>query len=892
MHLQYIKSTKYILLYTLVVHFCIYNSIFGQNVSPIGEFNQKITSPIIPNTIESTPLTKIDSNYKKVDTVQIISDDKDINHPINYHASDSIVYDVKNKWLYLYGKAYMKYGDLELESNRINFDWNTFTLTAIGKLDENKEVIERAVFKDSNGQYEADSMQYNFKTKKGRTFDVVTQQDDAFIYSEIVQKNELDEWYGYKTKFTTCSNKDHPHYYFATRKSKVVPDEVMVTGPINLVVSGVNTPLVLPFGIFPTKKNRKSGIIMPQYGAQANAGFFLSNLGFHWAVNDRLALNFTTDIYTRGTFAFGVDANYKVRYKYGGSIFFKYFRTMPDFDLATTKGGENSFEFLWNHQMDQKASPHHSFTANVNGKTSKYNQNSLRTDDQLLQVQVNSNINYVRKFIGKPYTFSVSGTHNQNLSNNSIYIKFPELTFNVSRFTPFERKIKKGKRKFYEKIGITYSAKAKSQINTIDSLLFTKKALDDIRFGIIQDLNISAPFSLGSFLTFQPNIKYKERWYFQKEQKTYFNDSMIIDGKLQYVKTLDSIKYGFFGVRDFSVNVPLTTTITGIFNFKSKRFKAIRHIIKPSVTYSFSPDFSTPFWNYYDSYYDPDKNKYIEYNKFQALSGVYGTPSRGMSNKISYGLLNNFHMKLFSKKDTANPIKKLPLIEQFNISSYYDFTADSLKMGPLSFSARSTLLNRLLYWQVNFNFSPYKLNKDNQVVNEFYFKEKKRLLRFVDADFNFGLSLAGKSKQTKSIEEVVGEIYEREYIKNNPQFFYDFNIPWSLNLNYNIKLRKGFYEKPDSTGISVNSVSINGHINITPKWQVNLSTGFDFTQMDLVLTRVRVERDLHCWVIAFDWTAYPLYRQTYSIDLHIKSAMLQELRLTKKQAPNILNANF
>lgn len=877
------KSTFIRVLYISVLLTMLYTPLVGQKVLQ----NRTVNSTLTNTDADSLPNNTIEAPLQ-ADTVVLKYNDEDIDGPISYHASDSIVYDLKNQKLYLYGNAYMKYTDFELNSHEIEYDWTSGTLLARGEIDTTGELISYAEFTEASGSYQADSMQYNFKTKKGRTYDVVTEQDGAFIHSEIVQKNQYDEWYGFKTKYTTCTNVEHPHFYLGTKKSKVIPDKVMVTGPVNLKVAEINTPLVLPFGIFPTKAGRRSGFIMPTYGEQPSLGFFLKDFGYFWATNDHLSLTFLGEVYTRGTFGVSVNARYRKNYKYNGGLFIKYFRTPATNKLLSNDGISNDFSIDWSHYMDAKARPNNTFSATVTGRTSNYNTNSFQTDEQLLEVQVNSNINYTRRLPKINSSFQLGASHNQNFRNNTIRITLPEVSFNASRFTPFQKKIQTDKKKVYEKIGITYTARAKATISTIDSLLLTRDALDDLDYGMIQTARVDMPVNLFKYFVVNPSFTYNERWYFKEEEQYFYGDSIVENGQTVYKNTLSSFDNGFYDVRDFSFGTSVSTTLTGIYNFnKRKKVKAIRHIIKPTLNYTFRPDFSNERWGYYDSYTNFDTQKEVEYNKYQNLS-LYGTPTAGLQNALTIDITNNFEMKILQKKDTSTNFKKIPLLEQFRVNTGYNFSADSLKLSPLKLTAQSRLFNNLVSWNAGATFDAYQVNEQRQRIEEFHFKNGKGLMRFDNAYFSMNLNLAGKSNGKKPQDAQFGTVEEREYIARNPDLFYDFTIPWSLSVGYQLNISKGVAGNLDSTLLVANALTFGGHINITPNWQLNVSSGFDIRNKEMTLTNVRVQRDLHCWVLAFDWTAFPLNRQRYEIDLHVKSEILQELKLTRKQPPGTL----
>lgn len=867
------------MLYLFVVHFLCYTQVLCQTF--LGDTFAVKELKLTESQLDSSAIDS-SQNITLIDTVDIVFDDGDIDGPINYHADDSIVYDMKNQKLYLYGNAYMKYTDIELNSDQIEYDWVSGTLTSRGKIGPDGELESPAMFSEKSGEYEADSMQYNFKTKKGRTFDIVSEQDGAYIHSEVVQKNEFDEWYGFKTKYTTCTNKEHPHFYLGAKKSKVIPDKVMVTGPVNLVVADVSTPLYLPFGIFPTKTGRRSGIVMPQYGEQPSLGFFLKDGGYFWAVNDNLSLIFLGEVYTRGRFGLSVNANYRKIYKYNGALNLQYFRTPPNDRFLSNDGLNNDFSIDWRHTMDSKARPNNTFSASVSGRSSSYNSNSLQTTEQLLEVQVNSNLNYTRRLSKINSSFQISARHNQNFRNNTINITLPEISFNASRFTPFQRKIQTDKKAFYEKIGFVYTARTKAAISTIDSLLFTPESLDELQFGVIQTASVDIPFNLFKYFVVKPSFSFNERWYIKEETKFYAANQTVES----------AFSNGFYGVRDFNFNTSISTTVTGLYNFKTKRLKAIRHVVKPTINYTFRPDFGEERWGIYDTYVNDDTGLEIDYSKYAFLNNLYGTPGRGLQNLFTLNIRNNIEMKVVDKKDTLGGLKKVPLLEQFNVGLGYDFTADSLKIRPLVFSAQSSIFKNLLSWNVGAKFDAYALNENRIKINESHFSKNRRLLRFDNAFASLQMNFSGKSTNEAQSNPSYGTIEERAYIANNPALFYDFNVPWSLSVGYRMNITKGVSGNIDSTLITANVLTFGGHINLTPKWQINLTSGFDIRNKEITLTNVRVERDLHCWVLAFNWTAFPLTRQTYSIDLHVKSPILQELKLSRKQPPGTTTSVF
>jgi lipopolysaccharide assembly outer membrane protein LptD (OstA) len=884
------------IVYTFVIHLCFVVQVFCQtaeNDTLSGDFFQELLEQdsVLSETDDSlviaTPKVKVKQDF---DTVDIIYGDDDIKSPISYSAKDSIVYDVKNKKLYLYHDGKMKYDDINIEAERISFDWTTSVLVAEGVEDSMGVLQGTPIFKEKDQEYFAKKMEYNFKSGKGKTYEVVTEEGGAFIHTKIVKKNEYDEWYGYQTWYTTCDDRSHPHFYIEAKKSKVVPGKVMVTGPANLVVGGVNTPLYLPFGIFPTNQGRRSGIIFPEYGDAPSLGFFLRNGGYYWAVSDKLSLAFTADIYTRGTFRVGAAGNYVTRYKYNGNFAFDYTRTPPNDKIISSDGKSNDFRIQWTHTMDPKAKPNNSFTASVTGASQNFNDNTLITTEQALEVQLSSNINYSRRFQGKPYSLSLSARHNQNLKSGEITIAAPEAIFNLTRIQPFQKKIRSDKKAFYENIGFQYSTRAKSYLETSDSTFFSRETLEDLKYGIQHDATVDVPFNLFKYFRVNPSFRYTERWYFEKETRRWDPDTTyVLEGdtfrrEIQNVQS--DFENGFFGVRNFVVNTDINTTLTGIYNFKGERVKAMRHVVKPNLRHSFSPDFGKERWGYWDSYYDERTNRQEQYSRFDNLRNIYGVPPGTPQNTLSFSVTNNFEMKKLNKQDSVKSYKNVPIIDNFTIATGYNFAVDSLKIQPLVINAASTYLNNLLFWNFRTTLNPYTVDSTNRRINTTEWQANKRLLRLQNMTLAVNLNFSPKSKSPSTIQPRSGTIEEREFILNNPSMFYDFNIPWSLRVGYNIGLNKGTNLNPDSLVISTNSITFGGHVNITPKWQINLNSGFNVRDKEITLTNVRVERDLHCWVLAFNWTAFPVERQTYAIDLHVKSPILQELKLSRKQPPN------
>lgn len=817
----------------------------------------------------------------------------EIKDKITYKAVDSIVYDITSKKMYLYNGAETHYQKIQLNADAVEFDWTTMEMTAQGAKDSTGEISGKPIFKDDGKEYHAGKMRYNFKNQRGKVYEVSTSEGDAYLHSEAVKRADSTSWFGYKSKYTTC-NLDHPHFYFKAKKIKLVPGKVMVTGPANLWIADVPTPLYIPFGIFPIKQGRRSGIIIPKYGADAANGFFLRDGGYYWAPSENFGLKILGTVYTNGTFEVNPSVAYKLNYKFSGNLALGYIRTRPaDPDLPDQKSS-NAFKINWSFQLDPKAAPTHTFSAAVNVSTATYNTDHRVTDQSLYQTSLYSNINYQKSFTRLPFlSLSLSASHSQNLQNRQISVTFPEFRVNVSRVTPFKAKISTGKPKWYENIGIQYGFQMKNTINTIDTLLTRPDFYKSLRYGISQNASIDAPFTLAKYFNITPNFTYTERWYFQTVNESWINKDQVIQlpggfsvvnpGGASYLQT-DTV-YGFRAAHEFVATVTASTKVTGIYKFKGKYVKAIRHIFTPQVAGQYRPDFGSNYWGYYatvrKNLYDPGLT---QYGHFDIVNGVYGAPATGKYAAMTFALNNNFDMKVFSKKDTITHEKKFGVLDHFNITGGYNFAADSLRLLPINFNATMKIWDNI---SATFDMSmdPYAVGMNGGRINRFYFDvTHKGLLRFNTANVSLNATFHGKAKPSTLPPLNKAQRMVADYVTYNPDDYYDFDVPWNLTAYYSIGILNSFqtFTQRDSI-MYTQSLKLNGDFNLTSHWKVAVNTGFDFTRKELTVTQVKVVRTLHCWELDFDWTAWPLNYQQFAIELKIVNPTLQDLKLTKKR---------
>lgn len=818
------------------------------------------------------------------DTLDFAQQD-DIKDIITYKAEDSIVYDISTKKMYLYNAADVHYQKIQLNSGLIDFDWNTFTLTARGTSDSSGKMQGTPVFADDGKEYTADSMKYNFKTKKGIVYHVLTKEGDAYIHSEKVKKNEYDEWFGEKSKYTTC-DLEHPHFYFRAKKVKIVPNKVLVTGPANLWVADVPTPLYLPFGIFPVKQGKRSGIVMPEYGQIGVEAFFLRNGGYYWAVNDYLGLKFLGQVATNGLLGASVNAQYALRYKFNGSLAFGYIRTPPtDPDLPKAKA-VNSYSLSWSHTQDSRSIPNAAFGASVQMQSRDFYQASLITDTRALSTTFNSTVNASYNFAGTPFSISASLRHSQNLLNKTIEFTLPNIHLGMSRVTPFKAKIQSDRPKWYENIGITYSFDFLNRVSTYDSILFKAETADKFRFGINQNLSIDAPLRVLKYINITPSFSYQERTYFKGINRYWdpdtvyrFNSDGRIDTLNGQVKS-DTV-WRFNSARNFSAALSINTKVVGIYRFKNKWIKGLRHIFTPGINFSYSPDFASERFKYYKPVQSNANGETTKFSVFEP-DAVYGIPGEGQVAQLNWSLNNNFEMKTYSKKDTVNHEQKVGLLDQVNLTGGYNFVADSMRLQPFNLSAVSSRIFNLINLNFNAVFDPYAVDSFNRRYNTYHYTKTRKLLRFSTANISASMSLNSKQRVRPASDEAPPR-FMADYVSYSPDQIYDFDIPWNMSLSYNFNISKGTTFNPD-TIVTVQTVRASLDFNLTPKWKIAASSGFDITRRQITLTNITVIRDLHCWELSFNWTpALPTFnRQQFTILLQPKSPTLKDLKIQKR----------
>jgi lipopolysaccharide assembly outer membrane protein LptD (OstA) len=548
---------------------------------------------------------------------------------VQYFATDSSIILLQEKKVLLYHEAQVNYEDIELKAEHIIINWNDNTVYAIGLPDSTGTIVGDPIFTEGGKRYDCKSILYNFTTKKGKIKGMRTQDGDGYIHGDQLKKNDDNSMFIEHSKYTTCSA-DEPHFYIGAKKLKIIPGNKIISGPANLVIADIPTPLVVPFGLFPVQNKQSSGFIMPSYGYSPARGYNFRNGGWYFAMNDYFDLALRGDIYTLGSWKIKAQSAYKKKYAYSGNLSLSYSKNLLGEEGLADFEDKRDFYIKWSHKQDGKAHPNRRFNANVNAGSSTFNQYNANQNNDYLKNTLSSTVSYSYSWPTKPFNFSANLRHSQNTQTHKVSLSLPELNFGINSSNPFKRKISSGKQKWYEKIRMSYTANAKNQIETIDSLLFRNETLDQMKYGIKHNIPISSSFKVFKYINISPSANYNERWYFNRIEKSWNTDSLHVE--------TDTIN-GMRAVRDFSTSVSLNTKIYGLYQFKSEKIKALRHVLTPSLSFSYRPDFSEDKFGYYDwSIADTTGNQNDVYSYFQ--EGIYNTAPKGKSGNLNFSLNN------------------------------------------------------------------------------------------------------------------------------------------------------------------------------------------------------------------------------------------------------------
>ena len=860
-------------LLTLILSGFVYNSIQASIAIPLIDGNPDTVS-IHPDSGKLSIDTLPDqSNSVKTDTFSIPISSDSLQANIDYKAKDSIVYDLKNKLILLYNDGSIHYDDLQLGAADISIAWEDNILMAEKRIDSLGNSIGRPDFNQGNQSFNANKLTYNFKSKKGKIYGLFTNEGDGYLRGEEVKKDSVDNLYARKAFFTTC-NLETPHFYIEANPVKVIPDKILVTGPANLVIEGVRTPLVLPFAIFPLQKGQRSGIILPEFGTSNNLGYSLTNGGYYFGLSDYIDITLKGDIYTSGSWRLNASSKFKKRYKYSGNLALGLGHLIFGSELESNLNIQKDFSIRGSFALDPKLTPKSTFSANINIASSGYdNFNSLDYENHINNT-ISSAIAYSRRWKEKPVNLNISLSHSQNTSTRILSLTLPHLTFGVSRIYPFKRKSPVGKQRWYEKIGFNYTLDSRNLLSIPDSMLFMASTRNKFQFGVHHSLPVSGNFKLLKYFTLNTSINYTENWFIKTIDRTY-NPILLDDSSYQYIQ-IDTLRH-FKSARFFTSSVSLNTRMYGRLNFKKGWIKTIRHVVTPNVSFNYRPDFSSDVWGYFQTVQTNPDGKESLYSIFP--NGMYSAPPSGKYGGIGLSVSNILEMKVRDAKDTITGDRKVKLLESFSLSTFYNLAVDSLNLNPIKLSGRTTLFGKL---GINFSasFDPYTMNAEGARINQFEWIENKKLARLTQANISFNTSLNSKTFGQKWRPKT-----KPPQAKQNvfPEAGYYYHIPWNVTLNYSLNLSRGLGGTADSSQVN-QSINMNSRFTLTPNWQIGLGSGYDFVHRELVYTTLDIHRDLHCWEMSFRWIPVGVLK-SYNFSIRVKSATLKDLKIEKKSSP-------
>ncbi|TAN18301.1 MAG: LPS-assembly protein LptD [Chitinophagaceae bacterium] len=853
-----------------------------------------IPVPEKDTTVVSTDTTgrKQDTGIVKtvrIDTVVVKYSKDTLSVPVKYHADDSVVLNIPEKTFHLFGKVNIDYDQINLKGAEVDYDQSTNILKARYRLDSAGNHVGAPIFTQQGQQpFQSDSMLYDFKSKRGKIYSTVTQQGEGFIYSQQVKKEADGSFNSFKARYTTCDY-DPPHFDFRANKVKIIPNKMLISGPANLEVEGVPTPLFIPFAIFPLTHGQRTGLLPPTYEVSQQKGIGLVNGGYYFGLGQYADLTLRAEVYSYGSWGMTINPRYFKRYKYSGSFMLSINSTRfgdpetPDFTKS------KDFRIMWSHSMDSKAHPGVTFSASVNAGTSTYNYYNITDPAARLNNILSSSIAFSKTWANSPFNLTLSANHSQNTSTRQVSISLPNLAFNMNTIYPFQPNNFVGTPKWYEKIGIGYSLNFQNAVNFADSQFLKPVFFKDFQTGIQHQIPISLTLPTFKFLTVSPGVSYTERWY-TKEQILNF------DPKLNKLDT--TYKSGLYTARQVTTSISLSTAVYGMFQFnkhdKDARIQAIRHVMRPSISLSYQPDLNSQF--YYYRRVDTAAN--IPMQPFSYFDGIgFGPFGAGKFGGISFSLDNNLEMKMKSKKDTTNGgIKKVKLLDGFGITGSYNLVADSFKLSPFSIYARTTLFNKVNI-SANGIIDPYVYNAYGQRIDKYVWQAGQRTIGTL-RNGSISLSTSFKSPEKRNGGEGSGpdttanmnvpgqnpmeaEQERMRRMHENPGDYVDFNIPWSVNLSYSLNFNKT--RTPDykrDTTIFVQSLNFSGDFSLSPKWKIGMSSGFDFIHQKLTYTTLNISRDLHCWRMTISVIPLGFYK-SFSITLSPTAGILHDLRINR-----------
>lgn len=879
------------------------------------------------------------SNRKAEEKADTSRTKSGIESPVDYVAKDSLVYDAETGLMHLYGQAKVNYQRMELTADFITMNMDSSLVHAVGTQDSTGTWKGQPVYKQGSENYESERMSFNFKTKKGFIQNVKTTQGEGYLRSVDSKRGSDGYFYLQNAKYTTC-DADCPHFYLQLTRAKVSPGKETFFGPAYLVVADVPLPLAIPYGFFPFNKSYSSGLIMPTYGDETARGFYLRDGGYYFALSDRIDLKLLGEVYTKGSWGISAESNYARRYKYRGNVYVSYLTTvegeknLPDYSKTT------NLKVQWSHSSDAKANPNTSFSARVNFASQGYERSNLQSQYTPLaytQSTRASSVSFTHNIPSLGISLSGSTNITQNMRDSSLAVTLPDLSLSVSRFYPFRRKKVVGRERWYEKISMSYTASMSNSINTKEHLLLKSNLLRDWRNGIQHRLPIDATFQLFKYINISPSISFSGR--------TYMNRTMRSWDANKQVEVADTT-YGFYNLYDWTSSVSANTTLYGFYKPWRKLFgdkiNAIRHVFKPSISFSYAPDFTAESYGYTQHYVKTDsegKVSTVTYSPYQGA--LYGYPSGTTQGSIGLNFSNNVEMKVKSLSDTTG-YRKISIIDELSGGISYNLAAKTRPWSDLSLRLRLKL-TRSYTFSMAAQFATYAYQVDdagNIAVGDRTEWSYGRFGRFQGMSQNLSYTLNNKKIATllgllvgrgwdtlfkredaassrKEKTETEDEIEDDEEEANTDPMlrknkkvepekkvkadvdedgYLAFSMPWNLSFSYGISMREDVQKEKFNRATMrypyafTHSLNMSGNIQLAKGWNISFSSGYDFNYHRMSMTTASLSRDLHCFEMSCNVVLLPY--SSFNFSFRARAAELADALKYEKRSSYSSNVNW
>ncbi|MBR5092911.1 MAG: LPS-assembly protein LptD [Bacteroidales bacterium] len=816
------------------------------------------------------------SAQRDIDTLARVSSNA-IKSTIKYKAKDSVAINLDTRHTFLYTDGSIDYDKMILQADRVDVDFENQILHAHGTTDTAGNIAGRPYFKQDDAEYHADTITFNYNTQKGIIQSVITQEGDGFLHGNKVKKLNDSVMYLSGGSYTTC-NYAPPHFAINFTKSKLITNDQIVTGPAWLTVEDAPTPVALPFAFFPLNKNRQSGVLIPSYGWMNYRGYYLKDGGYYFAFNDFIDLALTAELYTNLSWALEAKSNYYRRYKYKGAVDLRFGQTFEGIrGDSNTFSAFDDFKFTWRHDQDPKANPYSRFSANVNLQSRNYNKNTTNRNDYFNSTTTSS-ISYTTK-LGSYLNLTASARESFNAQTGVMNIKLPSVSLSSITVYPLRRRNPSGAYRWWENISLSYVLNAENNLTTQDTDLFKTQTLGLMQYGIQHQIPLSSTVKVLKFFNWTNSVSYNERWHWSTIRQNYDDQTGVT--------TTDTV-FGFKSNRDFTLTSSLSTRIYGMFQFKAGPLKALRHVINPSIGFSYHPDFGDERYGWWQQY--TDTTGYVHrYSIFQ--QSLYGGPPDGKSGSLRLGLGNNLEIKVQNPFDTTAEVIKVPLIESLNLSMSYDMAKDSLRLSNLAVSGRTTLFKALVL-NYSGSFSPYVIDTLGLVHNKLLINEEGRLFRMDNSTWSAQLSYSLNNKTFSGDKDSKSEGRPTRTIIQTPigynsslltGGYVDFSVPWNVSFSYTFShVDRYVAREMNFKSETIQSITLSANVSLTKNWRLAMSTGYDIANHGMSYTTVDIYRDLHCWEMRFSWVPFGYY-QSWFFQINIKADALRDVKYEKRK---------